>query len=253
MFMDESLKTELSLIEATIKETLSWKSNKDEHDLYMAVLNLSGKEKNLLRFLLKRRKNILDRLLLCTQAEISRLKEVNDRLLFLTNSLYQKTYSLYTTLLEKGYDPAFDDDIMIEGTLMYIADSWEDSESVLSMNEDKEYGSDFRFMMTLISDLNGDKLLYPCARTMISYNQKHSPTMSMKELGLDNSIDDGQSWDHIGLFKDICVCHAIYSLRNDNLYSYPDILRMNDFWCEVKVTHQLLTDLKGTRYSLIED
>lgn len=26
---------------------------------------------------------------------------------------------------------------------------------------------------------------------------------------------------------------------------------MNDFWCEVKVTHQLLTDLKGTRYSSI--
>ena len=249
--MDGSLKIELSLIEATIKETLSWKSNMDEFDLYKAARNLSGNEKSLLRFLLKRRKKLLEGLFLGTQDEISRLKEVNDRLLSLTNALYRKTYNLYTALLEKGYDPEFDDDIMIEGTLMYYVDSWEDSESVLPMNEDKEYGSDFRFMMTLISDLNGDKLLYPCARTLISYNPNHSPTMTMRELGLDNSLDDGRSWDHQELFKDICVCHAIYSLRNDNLYSYPDILRMNDFWCEVKVTHQLLTDMKGKRYSSI--
>lgn len=28
---------------------------------------------------------------------------------------------------------------------------------------------------------------------------------------------------------------------------------MNDFWCEVTVTHQLLMDLKGERYSCILD
>lgn len=248
--MDERLKTELSVIERQIKEVLPASS---DTDLYIMIRNLGGKEKEYVRDLLVERQGILDGLLICSPAEIARMKEVNDRLYSLTESLYNKTYSLYKALLETGYDPDFDDDVMIEGTLRFLVDSWEDSESVLQMNEDREYGSDFHFMMTLISDLNKDKLLYPCARTLISYNPKHSPAMTKEELGLDNSLDDGQSWDHRGLFKDICVCHAIYSLRNDNLYSYPDILRMNDFWCEVKVTHQLLTDLEGKRYSCIEN
>lgn len=72
-----------------------------------------------------------------------------------------KTYSLYKALLQTGYDPDFDDDIMIEGTLTYIVDSWEKDESDL------------------------------------------------------------------------------------------DVLRMNDFWCEIKVNHQMLCNLKGERHSII--
>ena len=77
--------------------------------------------------------------------------------------------------------------------------------------------------------------------------------MTAKELGLDDDFDDGQSWDHghHSALNDICICHAVYNLTDINLFSYPDVLRMNDFWCEVRVTHQLLTDLKGERYSCI--
>ena len=32
----------------------------------------------------------------------------------------------------------------------------------------------------------------------------------------------------------------------------PDDLRMNDFWCEIKVNHQMLCDLKGKRCSIID-
>ena len=67
----------------------------------------------------------------------------------------------------------------------------------------------------------------------------------------DGWEDDGVSWDHRKRFPEICLCHAAYSLLSDNLFSWPDLLRMNDFWCEVKVTHQLLTDLSGKRYSCI--
>ena len=69
--------------------------------------------------------------------------------------------NLYKALLQTGYDPDFDDDIMIEGTLTYIVDSWEKDESDL------------------------------------------------------------------------------------------DVLRMNDFWCEIKVNHQMLCNLKGERHSII--
>ena len=86
-------------------------------------------------------------------------------------------------------------------------------DSILPMAEDEEYGSDFKWMMGLIDSLS-----------------------DMKELSTLN---------------DICICHAIYNLTDINLFSYQDVLRMNDFWCEVRVTHQLLTDLEGKRYSCI--
>lgn len=247
--MDENLKLELFLLENQIKETLSAKS---DTDLFITVKDLSGNEKELVRFLLGRRQEILNSLLMCTPAEVDRIKDVNDRLLSLTNSLKNKTYRLYKALLQTGYDPDFDEDIMIEGTLKYIVDGWEDS--VLTMEEDKEYDSDFLYMMYLIYCHDGEKCTYACASTLLSYDPKHSLDVSIKDIPQLNHMDkleDGVSWNHVGRFKDLCICHAIYSLVSDNLYSFPDLLRMNDFWCEVKVTHQLLTDLKGERYSVI--
>ena len=248
--MNKELKFELSLIEDQIKQTLNPKDNLDQ---YRMVGNLSVKEKELLRFLLERRRHILNALFICSPAEVARLKEVNERLYSLTQKLHEKTYSLYKALLQSGYDPDFDDDIMIEGTLTYLVDGWDNSDSVLKMEEDEEYESDFPFMMGLIYNLDSDKITYPCASTFLSFDPTHTPDMTMEQLHLDNSLDDGVSWDHGGRFKDICVCHAIYSLTSDNLFSYPDVLRMNDFWCEVKVNHQLLTDLKGNRSSCIEN
>ena len=248
--MNKELKYELSSIEGQIKETLN---PKNDLDMYRMVGNLSAKEKDLLRFLLERRQYILNRLFICSPAEMTRLREVNERLYSLTQKLYEKTYNLYRALLQTGHDQDFDDDIMIEGTLTYLVDGWDDSDSVLKMAEDEEYDSDFQFMMDLIFNLDHDKCTYPCASTFLSFDPTHTPDMTMEQLHLDNSLDDGLSWDHAGRFKDICVCHAIYNLTSNNLFSYPDVLRMNDFWCEVKVTHQLLTDLKGNRSSYIEN
>ena len=53
-------------------------------------------------------------------------------------------------------------------------------------------------------------------------------------------------------FKDICICHAVHELCQHKMYSIPDLLRMNDFWCEVRVTHQLLSDRDGKRFSCID-
>ena len=248
--MDKRLRYKLLQVEGRIKEFCP---AGDDFDQYRFVMNSSGKDKEKLRSLLMERRNLLDRMLLWTPAEIARMKEVNDRLYNLTKILHEKTYSLYKTLLQTGYDPGFDDDIMIEGRLTYVVDDWEDGESVLSMAEDEEYGSDFKWMMGLIYSLSDIKELYACARTFTSYDINDRPDMTAKELGLDDDFDDGQSWDHghHSALNDICICHAVYNLTDINLFSYPDVLRMNDYWCEVRVTHQLLTDLKGERYSCI--
>lgn len=222
-------------------------------DQLMLVKNMGGKEKDALRLLLKERKSILDSMFLETQAELEQLSKVNDSLYDLTQKLYSKTYSLYVALLKTGFDPEFDDDIMLDGTLRFRSDLNEDDDSVLAMEEDDQYGSDFRWMLGLINSLDEECETYPCARTWMSYSSKHSPDMTAQELGLANNLDDGISWDHIGQFNGICICHAFFELHSSsNLFSYPDILRMNDFWCEVKITHQHLTNQNGDRVSYLD-
>lgn len=77
------------------------------------------------------------------------------------------------------------------------------------------------------------------------------PGMTAKEMNICDEYEDGETWCTHPVFEGICICHAIYNLTDINLFSYLDVLRMNDFWCEVKVTHQLLTDLKGRRYCIL--
>lgn len=138
---------------------------------------------------------------------------------------------------------------MIEGNLSYIPDSWRKDESILSMHE--EYGSDFTWMMGLIYCLSDMRGLYACARTFKSYEKNDLPGMTAKEMNICDEYEDGETWCTHPVFEGICICHAIYNLTDINLFSYLDVLRMNDFWCEVKVTHQPLTDLKGRRYCIL--
>ena len=243
-----ALREQLTKVEGRIKKLCPVR---DDFSMYLNVVGLSRKDKDRLKSLLRKRKWLLNRMLLGTHAEITRMKEVNDRLIDLTKKLQDKTYSLYKAILQTGYDPEFDDDIMIEGTLTYIVDSWEKDESVLSMEEDEEYGSDFTWMMGLIYSLSDMKELYACARTFKSYEIDDRPEMTAQEMNMWYEFDDGESWCNHPAFEGICICHAIYNLTDINLFSYLDVLRMNDFWCEIKVNHQMLSNLKGERCSII--
>ena len=118
------------------------------------------------------------------------------------------------------------------------------------------YWSDFPAMLFILFENYENTLEPECASCFASYELFHKPDMDPKEFGLENFLDDGQSWAE-GVFvreefKDICICHAVHELCQHKMYSIPDLLRMNDFWCEVKVTHQLLSDRDGKRFSYIE-
>ena len=104
------------------------------------------------------------------------------------------------------------------------------------MHEDDEYGSDFTWMMVLIYCLSDMRGLYACARTFKSYEKNDLPGMTAKEMNICDEYEDGDTWCTHPAFEGICICHAINNLTDINLFSYPDVLRMNDFWCEIKVT-----------------
>ena len=151
---------------------------------------------------------------------------------------------------------------MVEGSLRYVFnDSWG---SVVLSGEEKRYmyekilnpyGSNFPAMLEILYEYHEYDLSPECASCSVSYELRHTPEMDAKEFGLDYFLDDGQSWAEGALNRKelagICICHAVHDLCNHKLYAIQDLLRMNEFWCEVKVRHQLVSDRDGNRYSFI--
>lgn len=233
------------------------------HGLVKPISSWDGERRETLKSQLEERQTMLNDMFLCSPQEIIDLRKTNDRLYTLTQKMHEKALSLYRAILKEGYDPDFDDDIMVEGTLKYVFnDTW--SSVILSGQERRElydkplepYGSNFPAMLEILCEYYDNSFEPGCASFFTSYYLIHKPEMPAKEFGLENFLDDGQSWAEMGPLnrdelKDICICHAVHDLCDHKLYSIPDLLRMNDFWCEVKVTHQLLSDRDGGRFSCI--
>ena len=203
--------------------------------------------------LIDERKWLLDRMFVGSSEEVARMERVNELLLDLTQQMYLRSAALHRKVLTATYDEAFDDVVMVEGTLRYSCDG---DESVLCMTNDGYYGSNFERMLSVIDWLyvrNCDGFQQPEIEQTIckSMESDDKPDMSDKELGFKNSLDDGTTWAEGVLrhpaFKHICICHAVHDICTHKSYSIPDLLRMNDFWCEVKVVHQHIVEQDGSR------
>ncbi len=232
-----------------------------------AILRITGKDMNRLSVRLipeKKRERIgeligvrqvlLNRMFAATAEEVERMEWVNALLLNLTRQMYRRSAELYRRVLDTTHDKTFDDDVVVEGSLRYGCNG---PESVLHLTNDHYYGSDFTRMLQIIDwlyscDVDGFEI------EEIEYTSKESvdlgndTSMSDAQLGFADDLDDGTTWaegrlDHPA-FKHICICHAVHDICTHKSYSIPDLLRMNDFWCEVKVTHQHIVDQSGSRW-----
>lgn len=231
------------------------------NDLAKPISKWDEQRRERVRQQLEQRRNLLNDMFLCTKEEVEDFKKTNDRLYTLTRKMHEKALGLYRAILQTGYDPEFDDDIMVEGTLRYVYSSA--YTSVLLTEEERRriygrplepYGSNFLAMLEILSDYY-EESIPECASCHTSFDLSHRPEMDAKEFGLEDFLDDGESWAEGPLcrkeFEDICICHAVHDLCDHKMYAIPDLLRMNDFWCEVKITHQLLSDRDGKRDSFI--
>ena len=177
-----------------------------------------------------------------TSEEIIRLKQVNSLLDELTKKMYHRTASLYRTLLSSYRDEEFDDDYEILGTLKCNVDY--DSEdgsygTVLKLENDEFYGSDFGYMIALINGMQDVENIVECH---IGYKETHTSSMNDKDLDCYDRWDDGISWNEGQLnrkeLEHICICYATHVICVHNEYSLPDLLRLNDFWIEALVKCQ---------------
>lgn len=67
--------------------------------------------------LICQRQGLLNRMFTGTPEEVERMEQVNDRLLELSRQMYSRSAALYRKVLTDTRDVAFDDDVVIEGSL----------------------------------------------------------------------------------------------------------------------------------------
>lgn len=174
----------------------------------------------------------------CTDTEVRQIEQQNIKLSRLTDDMYTRTAKVFRHDLDNpiGMDL---DDIEVTGTLSYWGD---DEDNVLRLDDDGFYGSDFGRMVPILAymDRSADGIIschpkWKTGRTLLS-------TMTDKELGLEDMMDDGTTWAE-GMLRHqkldhIVMCYATHVLVCDGRFSIPDYIRMKSFTVEIDVRLQ---------------
>lgn len=193
----------------------------------------------------------------CSDKEIKRMESVNSHLYELTQDMFSRTAKMYRAMIEIPKDGK-DNTVCVEGTLRF---SGETEDSVIQLEDDGFYCSDFTRMILINSSLHkyakGDLEIISCfppplfadgdLTTHYSSGKQLSSAMSDEELDLNNYLDDGKSWAeswlHHPKLNHICMCYATHAIVTHDNYPIPDLLRMKSFEVKVEVTIRQWRDM----------
>ena len=175
----------------------------------------------------------------CSDAEVAAVERQNARMLEYTEQLFGRTGKMFRYMLDMPREDR-GEEIELEGSLRY----WEDGE-VLQTPDDAFYGSDFRRMIPIISgfdsECRGDLPIMDCSPSCCDFDSKES-SMDDKALGLENFLDDGQSWAEGPLrhpkLDHIVFCYASHAIVTHKDYSIPDFIRLSLFEIRIEVKSQ---------------
>lgn len=179
---------------------------------------------------------------------IEKFRKINALLKELTDGLYRKGAKVYRQYISFGVDDEFDDDFMLEADLRFV---YNGKESLAELGDEEYYGSDFGYMMNVIYEF-----CYESPACGASFSKGLLKTdrleMSDRELDLCNSGDE-HGWNELKIripeLEGIKICNAVNEICVYNSYSVADLLRMNDFWCEVKARYQHILNQNGNRWT----
>ena len=234
---------------------------KDILDISGDVLDLSNRRHNitpseydLLETLLSSRFWALNKLFEnhCTDEEVRRFTAINNQLYDMTQRMYERTRML-NDLIKAMPLHEKDDDVMIEANLKF----WEDGAiSVLELEDDGFYGSDFARMIEILAMVDSDHIHLSNIEHLTA-----STSIEMGELKVDNDItnalDDGTTWAEAWLrhpkLDHLVICHAVHDICTHKNYSIPDLLRMNTFEVSVDMKIQQIEDQDGARCFWIQN
>ena len=222
-------------VERRIKKVV----NREENNPDYFFRNFSESERELLDDLLGLREVTLDEMMLHpTAAEVERLSKLNDKLYKLTLECFEQCRNLWLTLYRSPYkvDDRFCYDL--DSTLRF---EYADKDSVLHLENDDYYGSDFDYMIHLTDELLSTG---HCKMDTIvngaSANFFGNEEDTLREL--TDMLDDGTSWAesylHNKAYDHLCICYAMHALHTHEPWCLPDILRMDDFTINVKLNYE---------------
>ena len=241
---EEELRGILRKVETEIKERVG----NNHYEFYSKA---SNEEKEAIEELLGTRSFILNQMFerfSATPDEVKLFEKVNSLLDKLTKQMYKRTTSLYRSFLASCRDNDFDDDYEVEGVLTCNLDydcNEEENDTVLTFDNDDFYGSDFSYMIPLVSymeeEMHGSfgKEINSCH---VYHKEDNTPNMTDEELDCYDWYDDGTTWAEgclcVKELEHIKMCYAVHSICTHHEYAIPDLLRMTDFWVEVKIVCQ---------------
>lgn len=190
--------------------------------------DLSKEQKEEVKRLLLERRDILNEMFKPTEANLAQFSKVNDELYRLTAALNERVRKFIAKKELLLDSPDFDDDYELEGTLKFV---FNDESSICHLPDDDYYGSNFDVMIKTLYEAYSHSGI----ESIVTINEHHG------------SLDDGVSWyeypfNRFQEFKDSIICYAVHDLTDHKLYSIPDLLRLNDFWSEVIIKAQSITN-----------
>lgn len=223
----DDFKSEIQKIESKLLSITG--SNIEEYNEWAE----SESNRDRVESLLKRRCKLLNDAFQLTEENLERLRQVNSHLTNLTKRAYDRIGDIGA--VEYYMADCEDDGYDVESHVRFI---YQGDDSVLKLDDDDYYGSNFTLMIKALAEL---------------YIAKGQENIIYARLG-KNRLDDDESWleepfckwkDWLG---DIIICYAVHDLTSHKAYSVPDLLRLDSFLCESTITFQRLTRQNDTRF-----
>ena len=189
----------------------------------------------------------------CSDEEVRRFTAINDKLYTMTESMYERA-RMVNDLIKTMPLHEKDDDVEVEAKLKF----WEDgAPSVLEIEDDDFYGSDFTRMIVLRSIIDSDYRSYDEIERVAIYPKLVNGKLIPDDTEIKNDMDDGTTWAEAWLrhpkLDHLIVCHAVHDICTHKNYSIPDLLRMNTFEVSVDIKIQQIEDQDGARCFWIQN
>ena len=189
----------------------------------------------------------------CSDEEVRRFTDINDKLYTMTERMYERA-RMVNKLIKTMPLHEKDDDVEVEAKLRF----WEDgAPSVLEIEDDEFYGSDFTRMIVLLSLIDTDYRSYDEIERVAIYPKLAEGKLISDETEIKNDMDDGTTWAEAWLrhpkLDHLVICHAVHDICTHKNYSIPDLLRMNTFEVSVDIKIQQIEDQDGARCFWIQN
>ena len=225
-FYEEIEKLSLPELEAMIKE------------LYQKFQKSRSYSDDLLNACLSQRKYLINRNFIFTPEAVYHIERVNSILTKSTAKVLNRTEFLYRQMVQlkaKGDD--FLDDFNVDGT---VAVGYSGEESILTFDKDENSGQSDYHAMADVLDFTNNAFEY-LRRFSISDGGNLIHEETEDKFIIDHTLELNWNIELLSapeLSSIEYFCYASHILFVDSRYSLSDIIRINDFRNEVKVTHQ---------------